>query len=121
MQVKKLRQVFVVAADLATQVRFYQDTLGLPLQFRDGDRWVQFQAGDASFALASAEEGQGAPVGVPVPVFEVTDLDAARGQLVGSGATLGAMRDMGAHGRTLIVTDPGGTRVLLFQRAPATP
>jgi predicted enzyme related to lactoylglutathione lyase len=117
MQVKKLRQVYIVGSDLNAQVRFYQETLGLPLQFRDGDRWVQFQAGETSLALASAAEGQGAPTGVPVPVFEVTDLDQARGELIAAGATIAPTRDMGAHGRTLMVTDPAGVRLMLFQRA----
>ena len=121
MQVKKLRQVFLVANDLSAQVRFYHETLGLPLQFRDGDRWVQFQTGDTSFALASSAEGQGAPAGVPVPVFEVIDLDEARTEIATTTTTttttsVNPIRDMGAHGRTLMVTDPGG-RLVLFQRA----
>ena len=117
MIVKKLRQVYVVARDLEAQSRFYAETLGLALQFRDGDRWVQFQAGDASFALSSAAEGDGAPPGVAIPVFEVEDLDAATRELSAAGRAPGAIRDMGDHGRTAMVVDPGGARLVLFQRA----
>jgi predicted enzyme related to lactoylglutathione lyase len=117
MKVKKLRQVFVVAEELERAVRFWQGTLGLELAFRDGERWVQFEAGGVSFALASAAEGQGAPPGVPVPVFEVEDLDAALSELRAAGAVVGALRDMGAHGRTAAAIDPGGARIVLFQRA----
>jgi predicted enzyme related to lactoylglutathione lyase len=116
-KLEKLRQVFVVAKDLERAVRFWKDTLGLELAFRDGDRWVQFKAGDVSFALASAEEGQGAPAGMPVPVFEVADLDAALAELRAAGAEVGALRDMGAHGRTAAALDPTGARFVLFQRA----
>ena len=118
MQIKKLRQVYLVAADLAAAVQFYGETLGLTLQFRDGDRWVQFQAGDVSFALASPEEGMGAPVGVPVPVFEVIDLDGALTEIHAQGHRAGDIRDMGSHGRTASVTDPNGAQLVLFQRAP---
>jgi predicted enzyme related to lactoylglutathione lyase len=117
MKIKKLRQVFVVAKDLERAVRFWQETLGLELAFRDGDRWVQFKAGDVSFALASEAEGQGAPPGVAVPVFEVEDLDSALAELRAAGAEVGALRDMGAHGRTAAATPPGGPRIVLFQRA----
>ena len=117
MNVKKLRQVFVVATDLDATLRFYRDTLGLPLQFRDGDRWIQLQCGDVSFALASAAEGQGAPAGVPVPVLEVVDLDTAIAELLAAGSACGNIRDMGSHGRTAMIMDPSGARLVLFQRA----
>ncbi len=117
MKIKKLRQVFVVAKDLERAVRFWQHTLGLELAFRDGDRWVPFKAGDVSVALASAEEGQGAAPGVPVPVFEVDDLDTALAELRAAGAEIGALRDMGAHGRTASAIEPTGARIVLFQRA----
>jgi predicted enzyme related to lactoylglutathione lyase len=113
---KKLRQVYVVAGDLEAQVRFYGETLGLETQFRDGDRWVQFAAGGVSFAVASAAEGQGAPPGTVVPVFEVEDLDLALAELSHGGHAVHPVRDMGAHGRTAVVLDPAGTRTMLFQR-----
>ena len=117
MQIRKLRQVYLVASDITAAAKFYGETLGLPLQFRDGDRWVQFQAGDVSFALASREEGMGAPVGVAVPVFEVTDLQSALQELAALGHRTGAIRDMGTHGRSASAIDPGGAHLVLFQRA----
>ncbi len=117
MKIRKLRQVFVVAKDLEAQVRFASATLGLEQAFRDGDRWVQFKAGDVSFALASEAEGGGAPAGVPVPVLEVEgSFDAALAEARAGGASIGEVRDMGAHGRTAHLTDPAGVRFVLFQR-----
>lgn len=117
MNIKKLRQVFIATDDLAARVPFYESVLGLPVQFRDGDRWVQFQAGDISLALASREESMGAPPEVPVPVFEVEDLDAAVGEVVAKGHATTAVRDMGAHGRTAGVRDPSGAFLVLFERS----
>ena len=50
MAVTRLRQVCIVTADLAAEVRFLKDVVGLSVQFQDG------------------EEGLGAPSGMPVPV-----------------------------------------------------
>ena len=116
MEVKRLRQVYIVAEDIDAQAEFYEQTLGLKLQFRDGDSWVQFGAGDVSFALASSAEGQGAPAGVPVPVFEVDDLDAALAAVREAGGGAAEIRDMGDHGRIALATDPAGSRLAFFQR-----
>jgi catechol 2,3-dioxygenase-like lactoylglutathione lyase family enzyme len=51
-RIEKLRQGVIAASDLEAQVEYYTKVLGLPLQIRDGDRWVQLQAGAVSFALA---------------------------------------------------------------------
>lgn len=116
MELRRLRQVMLVAGDLEAQLRFYESTLGLRLQFRDGARWAQLQAGDVSFALAAPEEGMGAPPGALLPVFEVADLDAALTELRGAGHAPGPVREMGAHGRSAVVSDPAGVRLVLHQR-----
>jgi predicted enzyme related to lactoylglutathione lyase len=51
-------------------------------------------------------------------VFEVEgSFDAALAELRAAGASIGGVRDMGAHGRTAHVIDPAGVRIMLFQRA----
>ena len=116
MEVRKLRQVYIVADDVEATARFYLETLGLKEQFRDGANWVQLSAGDVSLAIASASEGQGAPAGQPVPVFEVDDLEAALAAVSAGGGSAGEVRDMGEHGRTALATDPSGARISFFQR-----
>lgn len=116
MEVKRLRQVYIVADDVEAVARFYLETLGLQEQFRDGANWVQLSAGDISLAIASPAEGQGAPAGQPVPVFEVDDLEAALAAVTSGGGSAGDVRDMGDHGRTALATDPSGARISFFQR-----
>jgi predicted enzyme related to lactoylglutathione lyase len=115
MRVEKLRQVYLVAEDLEAQVAFFGERLGLELQFRDGDRWVQFKAGDVSFALASAAEGMGVPPGIPVPVFQVDDLDKALAEVC-RGRERPSVHEMGPRGRAAVTVDPAGVRVVLHQR-----
>ncbi|HVN83323.1 MAG TPA: hypothetical protein VMW17_00620 [Candidatus Binatia bacterium] len=59
----------------------------------------------------------GAPVGIPVLVFEVGDLVAALKELAAQGHRVGEIRDMSPHGRTASPTDPGNAYLVLFQRA----
>ncbi|TAJ19807.1 MAG: glyoxalase [Dehalococcoidia bacterium] len=113
----RIRQVFVSATDLDEVSGVFADVLGLELQFRDGDRWAQFRAGDISLAVASPDEAGGVEGGRAVPVFEVTDLDG----LVERFTTAGAMvtpRDMGAHGRTALVTLRSGLTISLLELPP---
>ena len=116
MEVKRLRQVYIVAEDVEAAARFYAGTLGLAEQFRDGANWVQLSAGDVSLAIAGADEGQGAPAAQPVPVFEVDDLEAALEAVRAGGGSAGEVRDMGGHGRTALAADPAGARISFFQR-----
>jgi predicted enzyme related to lactoylglutathione lyase len=61
----------------------------------------------------------GAPPDVPVPVFEVDDLDAALAELQGAGHAAGRIRNMGAHGRTAAIRDPSGAFLVLFAKPNA--
>ena len=117
MKINKLRQIFIATDSPESKVSFYERTLGLKLQFRDGDRWIQFKAGDVSIALAGREEAMGAPLDVPVPVFEVGSLDDALAELRERGHESPAIRDMGAHGRTAMIRDPSGAFLVLFEKA----
>jgi len=117
MSVKRLRQVFIAAADdFDAQCAFYQNALGLELQFRDGDQWAQFKAGDVSFALAGERERMGASPGQAIGVFEVTDLDAFLANVRGAGGTHGGVRDMGGHGRSALCRDPAGAAFAALQK-----
>jgi predicted enzyme related to lactoylglutathione lyase len=116
MKIKRLKQIYIATDDIDRRVSFYEDTLALPLQFRDGNRWVQFMAGDVSIALAGREESMGAPLDVPVPVFEVDDLDAAVGELRAQGQKIGEIRSMSSHGRTVMIRDPSGAFLVLFDK-----
>ncbi len=116
MSTERLRQVYFPSQSPEVLATFFEEVLGLEPQFRDGDRWIQFRAGDVSVAVASEEEATGTPEGSAVPVFEVSDLDAMVASATAAGAEAGTIRDMGAHGRTALLVLPGGAHVSLFAR-----
>jgi predicted enzyme related to lactoylglutathione lyase len=112
---KRLQNVYLVAQRPAQLHAFYESALGLPLKFRDQDRWIQYGLG---MALASPEEAAPAQSGA-VMVFEVEDFDGARERITAAGGEVIGERDMGSHGAVLSLRDPEGNIVQLFRRAAA--
>lgn len=113
---RRVQSVFVVAREPASLHAFYEGALGLPLKFRDGDRWIQYGVGGTNVALACAEEAAPATGGL-VMVLEVDDFDGAPERIVAAGGQMLGLRDMGAHGAVLSLRDPEGNLVQLFRRA----
>ena len=114
----KIQNIFYVARRMDQAETFYRDALGLSPKFRDGDRWAQFDAGGANFALSSPDEAPDGAQGAVV-VFEVDSIEDASKRIEEAGGSTGDKRDMGSHGRTLTFTDPEGNLCQLFERANA--
>lgn len=115
--ITRVRQVLVSAVDFDAQAKFIEQTLGLELQFRDGEQWAQYQAGGISLALAGPRESLDVPPGQSVAVFEVDDLDALCSAVLKAGGTCSAIREMGDHGRTAKITDPNGSAYAALQKS----
>jgi len=113
-EVQKLGNVYFTLEDVEAAARFYQDVLGLKLKLRDGDRWVAFDLGGTTLALAkqerqAPEEGSG-----PVLSLRADDLDALVAQLRERGAQVSDPKD-GAHERRANLKVPGGHTVVLYE------
>jgi predicted enzyme related to lactoylglutathione lyase len=111
----KVRTVYQITTKMDETVAFYSDVFGLPLKFRDGNKWSQFDAGGTGFALSSPEEAAPGAHGTVV-VLEVDDLDQAQRALQAKGVSITAIRDMGTHGRVLSCHDPDGNVLQLFEK-----
>jgi hypothetical protein len=72
---KRVQNVFVVAKQPASLHAFYEGALGLPMTFRDGDRWIQYGVGGTNVGGGGGGGGGGAPPGrggvLVVVVFDV--------------------------------------------------
>lgn len=113
---RRVQNVFVVAKEPARLHDFYESALGLPMKFRDGDRWIQYGAGNTNVALACLEEAAPATGGL-VLVLEVDDFDGAQERIAAAGGQVLGLRDMGSHGAVLSLRDPEGNLLQLFRRA----
>lgn len=116
MTIKRIQTVYVAADEVAACAAFYEQALGLPVRFRDGERWVQFTVDGVGFAVASRDEAASGAASGAVVVFEATDA-ADHDRIVAGGASLIGERDMGDHGRTRTYRDPAGNLMQLFWRA----
>ncbi|KLN53121.1 VOC family protein [Variovorax paradoxus] len=113
---RRVQNVFVVAREPASLHAFYAGALGLPMKFRDGDRWIQYGVGNTNVALACLEEAAPATSGL-VMVLEVDGFEGAQERIGAAGGQVLGLRDMGSHGAVLSLRDPEGNLVQLFRRA----
>jgi predicted enzyme related to lactoylglutathione lyase len=102
-----LQTVYFVAKDVGRLEEFYVSALGIPVQFRDPNKWTQFRLQRSAFALSSVEEAAKGAVGA-VPVFQVAgeSQDEVRQSILSAGGQLLAQRDMGTHGVVTTYKDP---------------
>ena len=93
---KGISQIIVYVKDMAQQVAFYRDTLGIPIAYPHLDdysdeSWVAFSTGQCTFALHGGGTGE-ANANAPRFNFEVTDIAAAREHLSSAGVWVGEQR-----------------------------
>lgn len=112
----RVQNVFIATQALARLHAFYEGALGLPLKFRDGDRWIQYGVGNTNVALACLEEAAPATRGL-VMVLEVDSFEGAQERIMAAGGQVVGQRDMGSHGAVLSLRDPEGNLLQLFRRA----
>jgi catechol 2,3-dioxygenase-like lactoylglutathione lyase family enzyme len=112
--VKRLGSVFYAVEDLDAAATFYADVLGLPVKFRDGDRWMAFDAGGTTLALAGPP---GDPVAAPGAMvgLEVADLDEWLADARTRGLQPGPVQT-GAHERSVLVRDPAGNVLTVYAK-----
>ncbi|SEG86270.1 hypothetical protein SAMN04489712_11938 [Thermomonospora echinospora] len=103
----KIGHVIVPAADVEAQLAFYA-SLGLTVKFRDGDRYAAITDGRTTIGLA--DETQQPVAGQTLISIEVDRLDEFVARLpAGEPVT-------GPHERRVVVTDPCGNPVVLYER-----
>ncbi|QFG24666.1 VOC family protein [Actinomadura sp. WMMB 499] len=108
----KIGHLIVPAAGMEEQVAFYT-SLGLAVKFRDGDRYAALT--DGTTVIGLADETQQPVAGRTMPGIEVDDLDALAA-LLSAGEPV-----TGPHERRLVVRDPAGNPLVLYERLPAQP
>jgi predicted enzyme related to lactoylglutathione lyase len=107
-----VRMVVLSTDDLDGSIRFYSETLGLPLKFRDGAHYAAFDGGSITLALATALDH---PIpGQVVVGIKTTDVDAAARAIEanGGGIVKGPYND--AHERRAVVYDHKGNGVVFY-------
>jgi predicted enzyme related to lactoylglutathione lyase len=115
MTIQRIQSVYTVVRDMDKAQAFYERALGLTLKFRDQSKWAQFGVGGSNFALSAAEEAAPGATG-SVVVFEADSLEGIRESVEAAGGRLVSERDMGAHGKVLVLLDAENQIFQVFLR-----
>ena len=107
-----VRMVILSTDDLDESIRFFSDTLGMPLRFRDGGHFAALDGGSVTIALATALDH---PLpGRVVVGIKTADVDAAAKAVeAGGGAIVKGPYD-DAHERRAVVYDNKGNGLVFY-------
>jgi len=124
--VGELLEVILYVQDMAAQVSFYQDLLGLEVKAPQDERqlasapWVELQTGSCTLALHAGGQGR---LGDDAPkiVFRVADLPGTRQELLRRGVPMGEVRSPAPGVQVSDGVDPEGNRFSIESRDSAGP
>ncbi|QQS00545.1 MAG: VOC family protein [Austwickia sp.] len=107
-----VRMIMLSTDDLDASIRFYTETLGMALKFRDGSHFAAIDGGSVTIALATALDH---PLpGQVVVAIKTDDVDAAaRAAEEGGGGIVKAPYD-DAHERRAVVYDATGNGLVFY-------
>ena len=115
----EVKMVILSTDDLDESIRFYSETLGMPLKFRDGAHFAALDGGPVTLALAT-------PVDHPIPGqvvvgIKTADVDAAAKAVEASGGDIVKGPYDDAHERRAVVYDNKGNGLVFYKPlAPLT-
>ncbi len=110
--------------DVASSLAFYSDVLGFEIVEQWGPAFAIVQRGSVELWLSGPETSAARPMpdgSLPVPggwnrvVVEVSDLAALADQMIAFGVALRSEVISGPGGSQLLIEDPSGNPIELFQ------
>ena len=105
--------------DIAAARKFYEGALRLPLAHEFGGQWFEYDLGDATFAITTADAEHPVPIRGAVAAFEVDDLDAEVARLKALKIPFASENVETPVWRFATVRDPDGNESILHQRRKA--
>lgn len=112
----EVKMILLSTENIEESVKFYTETLGFTLKFRDGDHFAAIDGGTVTIALATALDH---PIpGQVVVGIKTDDVDAAAKAVeeAGGGIVKAAYND--AHERRAVVYDAEGNGLVFYSPLP---
>ncbi len=114
--VKELAFVAYSVRDAPRATEFYRGVVGLTPGALSNDEWVEFDLGNATFAIDGAGEGVGMLPGHSTgAAFEVDEINGMRQKLIDAGADITEVYEFPPCWMCF-VKDPDGNRFAIHQR-----
>jgi predicted enzyme related to lactoylglutathione lyase len=105
--------IFLSTDDLDESIRFYTETMGLALKFRDGTHFAALDAGSVTIALATSVDH---PMpGKVVVGIKTDDVDGAAKAVEAAGGAIVRGPYDDAHERRAVVYDPQGNGLVFYR------
>lgn len=116
MSEQEVRMIVLSTDDLEESIRFYTETLGLGLKFRDGSHFAALDGGSVTLALAT-------PLDHPLPGtvtvgIRTDDVDAAARAVEEAGGAMVKGPYDDAHERRAVVYDNHGNGLVFYTPLP---
>jgi predicted enzyme related to lactoylglutathione lyase len=113
MSEQQVRMIVLSTDDLEGSIKFYTETLGFPLKFRDGDHYAALDGGSVTLALATAIDH---PIpGQVVVGIKTDDVDAAAKAIEDNGGGVVKSPYNDAHERRAVVYDNKGNGLVFYK------
>jgi lactoylglutathione lyase len=107
-----VRMVVLSTDDLDASIKFYEETLGMPLKFRDGSHYAALDGGSITLALAT---GVDHPMpGRVVVGIKTDDVDSAAAAIEANGGAIVKPPYNDAHERRAVVYDNKGNGLVFY-------
>jgi lactoylglutathione lyase len=107
-----VRMVVLSTDDLDESIRFYSETLGMKLKFRDGAHYAALDGGSITLALATAVDH---PIpGQVVVGIKTADVDAAAKAIEADGGAIVKAPYDDAHERRAVCYDHKGNGLVFY-------
>ena len=111
-----VRMVVLSTDDIDESIRFYTETLGMKLKFRDGAHYAALDGGSVTLALATSVDH---PIpGQVVVGIKTDDVDAAAKAIEDNGGGIVQAPYDDAHERRAVVYDNKGNGLVFYKSLP---
>jgi len=112
----EVRMIVLSTEDLEASIRFYTETLGFPVKFRDGTHFAALDGGSVTIALATSVDH---PIpGQVVVGIKTDDVDAAARAIEEAGGGIVRAPYNDAHERRAVVFDSTGNGIVFYSPLP---
>jgi catechol 2,3-dioxygenase-like lactoylglutathione lyase family enzyme len=114
--IQSLAFIAYAVRDIKRSRHFYEDVLGLQLTHSTHGDWFEYDLGDTTFVITSADAEHPTPVKGALVAFEVDDLDSEIARLKKLGVVFKSETGESPVCRYATLLDPNGNEVLIHQR-----
>ena len=114
--IRSIAFIAYAVKDVAASRRFYEDILGLKLTLSPHGDWFEYDLGDTTFVITSADAEHPTPIRGALVAFEVDALDAEVARLRKLGVTIKEDIAESPFCRYATILDPDNTELLIHKR-----